>query len=58
MERLTLEVSLDEDVAEALPQFLKRVSFKEWRECAETDEEAYRMAELLPLVWVEEEYLR
>ena len=38
-----LQFELTEDQAEALAQFVKRVSWHDWRQNAVDDDEAYRM---------------
>ena len=41
--RVRVELELDEQDAEALAQFVKRVGWTEWRACAVDDAEAYGM---------------
>ena len=40
---ITVTFELDEDQAEALAQFVKRVGWSEMRACAVDDDEAYRI---------------
>lgn len=46
----TITVTLDEDTAEALAQFVKRVGWSEMRQNALDDAEAYRMRDGIDLV--------
>ena len=40
---LTLELEADDSSVQALAQFVKRVGWQEFRQCAVSDEEAYQI---------------